>query len=193
MRQLNLLPPRRRENLRREFLLAAGRRFTASVVGGLLLVSLGGLVAIGLMMVLSALDQRSGEDELAESVQQYRQIRAEIAASNRLIATIDELGKDRIVWSDLIAEVLSAVPAGATVESLQIDGRNALFTFSGVAPSRTSLVEFEERLRQLSWAGSIDAPRDNLLKAVNPDYRFSIQVDLDNERNTSGDESSPSS
>ena len=61
--------------------------------------------------------------------------------------------------------------------TLHIDGRNNAFTLAGTASSRTSLVEFEDHLRQVSWASGVDAPRDNLLKATSPAYRFTIHVD----------------
>jgi hypothetical protein len=130
------------------------------------------------LLLLIALDARSTEDQLAGPLQEYRDVRAEIAQNNRLIATISELSTGRVVWSDLVAEILTMMPAGATIQTLHIDGQNNTFTFSGTAPTRGALVEFEERLRQLSWAGEIDAPRDNLLKAVGPSYRFTIHVNL---------------
>lgn len=177
MRHLNLLPPARRDYLRREFLLAAGRYLVMSIVGGLLLLSLGGLSASAILLVLTAAADLA-DDQLEGPTQEFRKVRAEIAQQHQLLSTIDTLGKQRVVWSDLIAETLALVPPGATVNGLQVDGHSAVITFSGTAPTRTALVEFEDRLRQLAWASSVDAPRDNLLRAVSPTYRFSIQVDL---------------
>jgi Tfp pilus assembly protein PilN len=177
MRHLNLLPPARRDRLQREFLLLASQRFAAGLAGGLLLVSLGGVAAVGMMRALAAIDEGAGEEALAGPVQEYRTIRAEIAQYTQLFTAVDTLGKQRMVWSNLAAELLALVPAGATVRDVQVDGRTSVVTFSGTAPTRTQLVEFEDRLRALPWAKSIDAPRDNLLRAVNPSYRFSIQVD----------------
>lgn len=176
VRHLNLLPPERRARLRRGAFVLFGVRIVRLLIVGLGVVSVGGGLLIVGMWLLTITFSGAEDAELQNKVKEYLQLRAEISEKNQLLRLVNELGRDRIIWSDQLAEFLEAIPPGTIINSLTGDSRVGIFEFSGTALTRGALVVFEERLGQLSWAKSIAAPRQNFLKKNNPDYTFEIRL-----------------
>jgi hypothetical protein len=179
MKNLNLLPQQRLHNLRREMVILAATRFLTSVLIGLIILTgVGGAIGSGLW-VLSFVGSSAAEAGLSVQLTEYRRARAAIDQRNLLLTSAADIGQGRIVWSDVLATWLLAVPPGATVDRVEaISDDEPRLSFYGTAPTRASLVVFEEHLRQLSWAKEVDAPRENLLRQVNPNYTFTVHLDL---------------
>ena len=176
MRHLNLLPRERRDSLKREVALTAATRFMTVIMFGLLLLTVVGLTASGVMWMLSLVGARSAEIGLEVQLAQYNTVRSEVAQRNRVLKLVDEVGQSRLVWSDLFTSWLATIPPGVVVDTLRLTADDRSISFSGTAATRASLVVFEDRLRQLPWALSVDAPRENLLRRYGPSYTFGLQV-----------------
>lgn len=179
MRHLNLLPRERRDSLRREVALTAATRFLTAIMFGLIMLTVVGLAAGGVMWTLLFVGARSTEVGLEVQLAQYNTVRAEVVQRNTVLKLIDGIGQSRVVWSDLLVSWLQTIPPGATVDVLEFAADDQSIYFSGTAATRASLVVFEDRLRQLPWALSVDAPRANLLRRYDPNYTFSLQVTPD--------------
>lgn len=175
-RHLNLLPPERRENLRRGALLSSVIRIIRLLIFGLSALSLGGVLLATGMWLLTISFSESENAQLQEKVKEYVGLRAEIAENNQLLELVNELGRDRIVWSEHLGEFLETILPGTTINSLTGDARVGIFEFSGTTLTRNALVIFEERLNQLSWVESVAAPRRNFLLKDNPAYTFELRL-----------------
>lgn len=173
---MNLLPPRRRAGLYQEILLSAITHFLRSVAIGLTILVVLAILAGISTWVGSLVVGRMAEFELTQQVAKYNQLVSQVKEKNALLQTIDSLGKDRVVWSDLMPSLLATVPPNTTVDSLQVDLSTMTITLSGVAKIRNSLVVFEERLRLLPWVAEMTAPKTNLLDPVDAAYTFSLKV-----------------
>jgi Tfp pilus assembly protein PilN len=178
MEHLNLLPHERLLNLRREMSILALIWLMTSVMIGLIILTLIG-VGVGASLWGLSLVETSSEDQFVARMAEYFVAREEIDQVNTLLRAVDDTGGSRVAWSPLIVSLLSVAPPGATIDTLTIDGEDNLISISGTAPTRASLVAFEDRLRELDWTKEVDAPRDNLLRRNNPSYTFSLYADSD--------------
>lgn len=187
-RHLNLLPAERREHLRRGALMVSTVRIVRTMIVGLGMLSIGaGMIGTSLWG-LTFTFASSGNLELEQRVGDYLRLKGEINEQNSLLRMVDDLGRNRLVWSDYLSVFLSEVPPGTIINSLSADSTSGLVNFSGTALTRNSLVVFEERLSQLDWVETITASRQNLLQKSNPEYTFELKlkqtgaVAIDNEQ-----------
>ncbi len=178
-RHLNLLPQERRKDLKREVLISATNRFLRSVLFGLGLMT---AVALGTSLVMGALTVASSslaDTELINQVKLYKDVESEIEQQNERLRLVNSLEGDRILWSRALENLLEIVPPGATIEMIIGREDGAKIIFEGVAPTRTSLVVFRERLSSLPWVMEVESPGSNLLSRENPRYSFTLIINED--------------
>ncbi len=179
-KQMNLLPPARRWSLRQEVTLNAVTRFARAVAVGLLsLALLAAAVSVGLWGFANLTSNRTAESELGRQVAAYDRKKSEVKRYNSLLEVIDSLGRERLVWSDIIPDLLDIVPSGIIIGRLEADRESNTIYFSGSSVARSSLVVFEERLGELPWVKDVKAPRANLLNPVNAPYEFTLTLKED--------------
>lgn len=193
MREINLLPPARRKVLRRESLMVSTQDFLTSVTMALVLTTCVGVLLIGVLWALSLAATRTTAGELKEAITEYKSLREDIARQNLFLEEIAALGRKRIVWSDVVREVIAVVPPGVTIEetqaSVEFDKKNikaAKLVIKGRAITRSTLTVFEGRLRALSIVGAVKSPTTNLLERNNPGYQFDIILKLPEEAKAKG-------
>lgn len=174
--ELNLLPPHRRSLLRRDVLLRAATRFFNSVLLGLLVVTSGG-VALAVVLWATALRTKATDAELALVVQQFSESRTVVGRHNAFLTTLDTLDAQRLSWAPLLRDVLAIVPPSTTLSTITADAASGEIILTGVAPARSTLIVFEERLKLLPWTVSVASPSENLLLRDNPSFRFSLTLD----------------
>jgi len=180
MRRLNLLPLNRRLGLRREVMLSAATKFLRGVafgLGGLILV--GALAGTGLW-IMSETMSRSTEVDLQMELSNYQRLRVIVSRENAVLELVNDLAKDRLEWSLVVANLLKIVPPGVTIETMNADKATSLISLSGSALNRSSLVVFEDRLRVMPWIEEVVAPRENLMSRINPSYTIQVVVDPKN-------------
>lgn len=156
--------------------MSSGVRAVHLLIVGLSMLSIGGILLIIGMWLLTITFSGSESTELQEKVKEYVKLRTEITDQNQLLELVNKLGRDRIVWSENLGDFLETILPGTTIDSLTGDARVGIFEFSGTALTRNALVVFEERLGQLSWVESVAAPRRNFLKKDNPEYTFELRL-----------------
>lgn len=177
MRRLNLLPRERRLLLRKELALSAVRRLMMTICIALLLLSVVNVLGGGSLWLFSVLNGRAAEDELTQQMADYIRVQQEATRRNQLLQTVDKLGRERLVWSEVLLLLWPTLPPGATVENVAIDSDQRTVTITGTAAQRTTLVVFEDRLRRLPWVSHLDAPRENLLRKENANYTYALRID----------------
>ena len=172
---LNLLPPRRRQALAKQSAMTDARRFLASVTMGLLLLTLAGGISLGLLQSLISASSREKSAQLERVVSQYAALRESLAVQNTLIVAMGNTLRHRFVWSDKVYELLAVIPSGVHIQTMQGNGNEkSSLSFSGTAPTRNALIILEQRLKDIPWAASIDAPNSNLIDRTNAPYEFLI-------------------
>jgi len=176
VRHLNLLPQDRRKDLRREVLISAANRFLRSVLLGLGIMTVAAVGAIIVTGTLSVTASGLADSELINQVKLYNDLGAEINEQNERLELVNSLDKDRVLWSEALTSLLGIVPPDTTIETIRGQTDQTKLLFEGVAPTRTSLVIFRERLLALPWVVEVEAPGSNLLSRDNPRYIFTLFV-----------------
>ncbi|MEX1997970.1 MAG: hypothetical protein WEA04_04860 [Candidatus Andersenbacteria bacterium] len=183
MREINLLPPSRRQSLRREVTLASIGRFLSSLMVGLGMLTVGAVLAMIGLWIFFYTVAATNNVEFERTIAQYRELRDGIAEQNIFLNYIYGLGTGRQVWSDFLPGLFTSIPPG--VEIATMSGRSVIneegvvestFTVSGRAAARSTLTIFADRLRLLPDVAQVDAPSSNLIQRENPLYRFTLQL-----------------
>lgn len=173
-KEINLLPLPRRRQLARRFFERALRRFCTSLLLGLLLVSITGVtVFAGLRLATSWLYPSAGA-ALEKAVVDYRSETRVIQEQNALIAAMQSHHEERLEWSVLLPDLFASFPAGTEVNHVTADRESRRLTFQGRASARSTLAVLENKLKNLPWVKSIEAPRTNLLERVSPEFTFTL-------------------
>lgn len=175
IRELNLLPPERRHYLSRQLSLNALVALCRSLIWALVIVTVGGVVAAGILQGLAAFLTTSTTAMLDVRAARYQELRSQIIKENETIKFMATTSQDRVVWSDLFADLVSTMPPGTHITRIGGDIQpEEKLSFSGQAVSRSALVVLEDRLKHLAWVKSVNAPNSNLLQRTNPVYAFDV-------------------
>lgn len=175
-KEINLLPLPRRRQLSRRFFEHSLRRFVASLLLGLMLVSLPGLVALVGFRVAAPLLYPADETGLEEAIVAYRAETRTIQEGNTLIGAMQKVQDDRVEWTVHLPEIFAALPAGTQLYEMTADRDRRQLVIEGQASARSTLVVFETKLKAMSWVKSVTAPPSNLLERVGPEFTFTIAL-----------------
>lgn len=184
MHEINLLPPERRQSLRREVTINSLLYTLSSLTFAVLAMTAVAAACWAGLTVYGWRLEATGQEQVDTTITEYQQLRDQIAERNQLLEYIQGISANRLSWADLVADVLTTVPPGIEIggitgtAALQGNTINeALFTMSGQAAVRSGLIIFADRLRLVPGVTAVDAPNSNLIKRENPLYRFNIHVD----------------
>lgn len=173
-RELNLLPPERRRHLARQLIINSLTKFLRSVLWSLALISVAGITIIVLLQIWIAFSSTSATALLKEQVKRYQELRTQIAKQNENLGFMAQISAERVLWSDLFADVYSTMPPGTHIQTFGGKLTPTGLAFSGQAISRSALVVLEDRLKQLPWVKQVKAPNSNLLQRSNPTFSFEV-------------------
>lgn len=184
IREINLLPPDRRRRLRRESVAVSLADIGQGINTGLLLVTLIGVAIIFSIWLFSVASTPTTKEELNQVVVRAQQLRDTVAEKNAVYERLADIGQTRVVWSNVLHDLLAATLPGVTVH--QLSGKLGLeegavnsgtLSFSGGAITRGTLIKYEEQLRSLPWAREVTAPSSNLLERTSPTWQFGVVVE----------------
>jgi Tfp pilus assembly protein PilN len=173
MHELNLLPEERRISLRWRQMVLGVKRLLLTILISLLFITLVGSLVWG--WAKFSINQEQSV-ELEEKVKTYQELRDKVAAENARLRAVVQAENNRLVWSALVGELLTALPTGIEIKVLEIDEKNKWLSFQGTAPDRAVLIVMERQVSALSWVAETVAPASNLLQRVNPQFEFKIYV-----------------
>jgi len=177
MRELNLLPPTRRRLIDQQATLNIMARLIRHVVTGLIVITALGLLSLAGLYAGIIITGSAANTDLAAEIENYQDRREEIARQNSSLKQLHEISTGRVIWSEIIPELLTVVPAGTVIAQISGDQiSQPRLDFKGHATSRTSLIALTERLQSLPWAKSVRSPHSNLIERINPSYSFSVEI-----------------
>lgn len=183
MREINLLPPARRASLRREAITVALSHLLNSWIAGLTIAASAAVLIGGSVWTLSYLQPEATEAALAAEVAKYQKMRTEVGTTNFFLEELNMLGKERLVWSEFMSQLLAATPTGVQVRSVtgttltSDEQKQRQLTLNGRAEARGSLTLFQDRLRVVPGVSAVDAPSSNFLQRDNPTFQFNLKLD----------------
>lgn len=183
MREINLLPPKRRWRLRSESIAVSITRFLRSIIDGLLIMSVTAVGISIIMWLLAVTANISTADDLKQEVSRFQELRDEVSLKNQSFEAISAIGIKRIVWSDVLSSFFQSVPRGILLHDLSVkvefgDGLPASATMevNGQALTRNTLIVYSEDLKGLGFVKGVNFPTSNLLERVNPVFNLEIDI-----------------
>lgn len=180
MREINLLPPERRQSLRQEAAISALRTLVRMVALSFMSVTAAGALALVGLWLLARFAFQTDTVLLINTLDQYKALRRQIEIANAGLNEIAVTGRSRVVFSDTIKPIIAAVPSNLTIAQIagSFDRSTTATTISltGQASSRAILVVFQEKLQQLNEVAQVTAPTAILLERVNPTYEFNLTL-----------------
>jgi Tfp pilus assembly protein PilN len=182
-RQINLLPPERRYALKKSLVWKKLVDFSNKLELTLWFLSFVGIILMLSLWILSVAAASTTVKELEMEVEEYREIRREVAQQKALLEQVHGVAKDRMVWSDVLNEFVNVVPSGIIIEFLSgnmMSGNNenmeANLSLKGQAVTRNVLQAFIKRLEELEVTTKIDSPASNLLDRDRPEFELKLQI-----------------
>ena len=178
LREINLLPPDRRRNLEREAFLQALQRAFYSLLLALMLMTALSAVCLVVIKSIAAAEERTQDSNVAQRVEEFRDLRDDIALDNERLKLMLEQLDGRVLWSARLQELLDTLPPGVHVARMQANDQPPLrqLVFSGTAITRNALIVLEKRLQSLSWVEGVEAPVSNLINRTDAEYIFTIRI-----------------
>lgn len=188
-REINLLPPARRQQLRNEAVVISLQKILKNINSSLLVLT---LIAVGAGMtltVLASIINRGEATELEAALADYQRLREVIVAQNTKYQYVAEVGSERLVWVDLLRQIIPTMPSGIRIEGLagQVshDEKGAVASANlimrGGAATRTTMVLWQERLRELPVVQDIVSPTSNLLDRIDLTYDLTLVLTKTND------------
>jgi len=183
-KEINLLPPTRRQQLRNETVVVSLQRFVGSLNIALTGVTVCAVVAAIALTVAIPLVGRQGTDALDEVLQEYQQLQTVVTEQNRILTQLSLLGSERIVWTARMREIIPLLPSGVRIQYLA--GNNDAggvgpagqpqLILRGQAATRTTLVLLQNRLQDLSFIEQVISPTSNLIERENVNYDLTLVI-----------------
>lgn len=166
---LNLIPETQKKLLQRERTF-----FLVHNVVGLLVVVLA-LNSILLIIARFILVEHARElkDETSLVNPGHSALQRDIKRINNQLQDTRAVQERFTKWSALLADVTNALPAGVTLDFLNVNVSSKTFRITGTAVNRDAVVAAQEALESLGAVGTLESPLSNFIEKENITFRFS--------------------
>lgn len=166
--EINLLPPVIQDARMGKLYDARVASVYVAFVVAILLVGIGYAGSWGVLkLTLVEITRSLSSGVAADSDKETR-------ALNARIQFIHERLSGNPAFMPDVADALAVVPSDITITSIEIDHEDQTVYISGRATTRSAIVLFEERLQELSWVESVNAPLQNFASGPNVSFEFTI-------------------
>ena len=173
--KLNLVPPLRKEAIKKAHLLRIITRWQLEIFL-ILLLFLALLCHINYILKvdsLSKLEQvtASRQSFSYKDMQDYQE---KIKKANGQILDIEKIQKGQLYWSELLDKINRIIFSGIKIDSLNTKNYQVFLT--GVADNRDNLAKFKEELIKENCFSEVDFPLSNLMNKENLDFQMQFTV-----------------
>ncbi len=168
---INLLPPNKKKDLRRTFVLSHALSLSAviSLFAVVITLTLGGVY----MQLYS--NEQTMQVSNDPSSNEYESLTLEITAMNEYSKRLHETLEDRQNWSNLFKEIGSMVPDKVGLERVSVN-RDGHLTIAGFGLTRESVLDFKASLAASDKFTEVRLPLDNLLQKTDVRFEFDITM-----------------
>lgn len=177
MLNLNLLPPKEKENLayamKRRAVIAVGAALAAAALTSIaLLLPTFFLLVFQKSEVVRAVDlasqsnARAGVDGVMKEIKEINQLAAKVLGHK----------SGRIVISDLFESVFKDLPPSVRIRSLRFDAASKDLVIDGFSPTRQAILDFVNNLKANSFAAKVFSPTSNIIREADIDFTVTLSV-----------------
>jgi Tfp pilus assembly protein PilN len=173
--KLNLIPPLRKKEIKKSYLLSRIVKWQAEIFL-ILLIFLALLWHIEYILKIesdSSLEQikMSRQSFSYKDMQDYKE---KIKNANTQIADVEKIQRGQIYWSELLKKLNEIIFSGIEIDSLST--KNYQVSLTGVAYNRDNLASFKEKLTQESCFEKVDFPLANLMSKENLVFQMQFMI-----------------
>jgi len=173
--KLNLVPPLRKEEIKKSYLLRMIVKWQVEVLL-IFILFLAILWHISYVLKVEAISNLK-QIEMARQSFSYKDMqdyKEKIKNANVQIADIKKIQKGQLYWSELMGKLNEMIFSGIEIDSLSTKDYEIFLT--GVADSRDNLANFKEKLTQESCFKEVDFPLANLMNKENLAFQMQFTI-----------------
>lgn len=106
----------------------------------------------------------------------FSSLNREIASINKLLKSVSVSGSQFVPVTPWFAELVGILPADIRLTNFSIDRMAGTVSFSGLAATRETLVEFQKLLAALPWIKDVNVPHSQLLQKENVTFEITATL-----------------
>ena len=135
---------------------------------------------IATSLIWSWLILQNGYSEIAASSalvnREYTSHNMDIRKINKISRNINEASRAYMAVTPKLLEIIEKLPGDIKLNSLHIDRREQTLSISGVAKTRTDLLDYQKKLSEVSWINKVEAPNSKLFQKENISFQFKTKL-----------------
>ncbi|MDD4476542.1 MAG: hypothetical protein PHY40_00040 [Patescibacteria group bacterium] len=141
------------------------------------------IIASSLLAIAMLIGWLVMEDQYIQTAQstnlvskQYSVYNQEIKKINKSIKDINSAGAEYFAISPIIMEFAQNLPKDIKINSLDIDRRTQTLIITGTAKTREALIDYQEKLKIVSWIDGVVTPISQLFQKENVNFEFKMKL-----------------
>jgi Tfp pilus assembly protein PilN len=100
----------------------------------------------------------------------------EVRKINQINRSVVMAGQNFTSVTDNLLELANTIPAGIKLSSLNLDRPALKLILSGTAKDRNDLLNYQEKIKEVSWVEKIDTPASQILQKETINFEFTITL-----------------
>lgn len=156
--RLNLLSPQKKHHLKRMALFI----FFKNILEVTLVI----VTVVAVVLISGRWFLQNYFNELTEKLvtdgNQKSDINIRIKEVNHVLKDISLTQREYVQWSPTIQDIAAIVPVTISMDSMILDRDAQLYTFTGIAATRTDLLDFQKKLQSLPFIAKVELPLSQL-------------------------------
>lgn len=174
--KLNLVPPERKEELKKIYKLRMVIRWEVQLAAIfvlliLALVSINAIVKINLSIAQNNLDMIDKNSEQYQAIEDYdKEIKGVVSTTGN----ISSVQSAQLYWSKFLTRLDEKVITGIALSKLETN--NYVVSLSGKADMRDNLIAFKENIERDSCFSDVNFPLSNLVSPGNIEFQMDFKT-----------------
>ena len=100
----------------------------------------------------------------------------EVKRVNEVLARVETIKSEYINWSLFVEEIIKNAPLGIKIVKMQVKEGEGVLKVEGFSSSRSSVLDFQNLLKELSWVIRVEAPLQNYALGTDTSFSFNLVV-----------------
>ena len=135
---------------------------------------------IAIMMVWSWIFLQKGFTELAYSSVSVNKesfsYNKDIKEINLVINNVKKSSSQYKSITPYLTDIISNLPISIKLSNLYIDKKNNEIIFQGMAKTRQDLLDYQNKLKEISWLNVVSTPASKLFQKENVSFEFKTSI-----------------
>jgi hypothetical protein len=174
--RINLVPPYKKEEIKKAYQLRTVFRWESELLGVAvlfiaMLVSMSYVLKINLTAVSSAASMATRNNEQYKTIEKYDN---EVKGMNEFIGNINKIQNSQLYWSKFLLKFNDKVPLGITINKILTN--NYSISVLGTADTRDTLISFRENIKNDDCFTDINLPLADLVSRENVEFQMDFKI-----------------